>query len=288
MRLRKAPFTEFKRISTSLDDFSPLGTSPGFMINNIPMMDLELREHDLISYMNPICPQCLSRNIVRDGTCIRKLEDGTVFRVQRYICQDCRYSFVARPPNYGYGKHYPDDLKEKGMRTRVKTSLRKTADIFHTIERIIISHESMRKRVPEIPLTMMQASVYEQYVHINGIEKYRALLKDFITHNSKEDILDDLGEGTIVNFMINALSGFIIPDNIYYIVITTDGYHYESILETVSESIHIRIKRQRCLFHIEKDLAHRIKDSRKEKELDMAKRLIKFMYFQNRKNLKKT
>ena len=41
MRLRKAPYTEFKRISTSLDDFSPLGTSPIFMINNIPMMDLD-------------------------------------------------------------------------------------------------------------------------------------------------------------------------------------------------------------------------------------------------------
>jgi hypothetical protein len=28
MRLRKAPYTVFKRISKSLDDFSPLGTSP--------------------------------------------------------------------------------------------------------------------------------------------------------------------------------------------------------------------------------------------------------------------
>ena len=289
MRLRKAPFTEFKRISTTLDDFSPLGTSPIFMINNIPMMDLELRNHDLISYMNPMCPQCLSRNVVKNGTCVRKLENGTVFRVQRYICQDCRYSFVARPPNYGYGKHYPDDMKEKGIRTRVKTSLRKTADIFHTIGRIIISPETVRKRIPEVPVTVMQASGYfvydEQYVHINGIEKYRALLKDSITGSFFEDILDDLGEDAIVNFMINALSRFIMPDNIDYIVITTDGYHYESILETVSERFHIRIKRQRCLFHIEKDLAHRIKDSRKEKELDMAKKMIKFMFFQNRKNL---
>ena len=78
MRLRKAPYTEFRRISTSLDDFSSLGTSPVFMINNIPMMDLELKDHDLISYLNPMCPQCLSRNVVKNGTCIRKLENGTV------------------------------------------------------------------------------------------------------------------------------------------------------------------------------------------------------------------
>jgi hypothetical protein len=70
-----------------------------------------------------------SQVIVRSGTCIRKMENGTVFRVQRYICQDCRYSFVARPPDYGYGKHYPHNLKEKGIRTRVKTSLRKISDI---------------------------------------------------------------------------------------------------------------------------------------------------------------
>ena len=99
MRLRKAPYTEFKRISTSLDDFSPLGTSPIFMINSIPMMDLELRNQDLISYINPNVPAMPFQVIVRNGTCIRKMENGTVFRVQRYICQDCRYSFVARPPN---------------------------------------------------------------------------------------------------------------------------------------------------------------------------------------------
>ena len=39
MRLRKAPYTEFKSVSTSLDDFSSLDSSPIFMLNNIPMME---------------------------------------------------------------------------------------------------------------------------------------------------------------------------------------------------------------------------------------------------------
>ena len=47
MRLRKAPFTEFKRVSTSLDDFSSLGSSLIFMLDNIPMMGLEIKENDL-------------------------------------------------------------------------------------------------------------------------------------------------------------------------------------------------------------------------------------------------
>ena len=47
MRLRKAPFTEFKRVSTSLDDFSSLVSSLIFMLDNIPMMGLEIKENDL-------------------------------------------------------------------------------------------------------------------------------------------------------------------------------------------------------------------------------------------------
>ena len=49
----------------------------------------------------------------------------------------------------------------------------------------------------------------------------------------------------------------------------------------------MRISRQRCLFHIEKDLAHRIRDAKMEEHLDMARRLIKYMFFQNETNLKK-
>ena len=102
-------------------------------------MDLELKENDLISFVNPICPQCLSKNVVRNGT---------VFRMQKYICTDCRYSFVARPPNYGYGKHFPDDIRNKSMKSRVKTSLRKAADLFRIIGNTIISHETVRRNVP--------------------------------------------------------------------------------------------------------------------------------------------
>ena len=125
MRLRKAPYTEFRRVSISLDDYASVDSSPVFLVNNIPVMDMELKENDLISFMNPICPHCGSRNVVKNGT---------VFRVQRYICRDCRYSFVARPPNYGYGKHFPDDVREKGIRSRIETSLRNTANILRYSE----------------------------------------------------------------------------------------------------------------------------------------------------------
>ena len=65
MRLRKAPYTEFRRVSTSIDNFTIIDSSPVFMLNNTPSMDLELKENDLISFMNPVCPQCRSKNVVK-------------------------------------------------------------------------------------------------------------------------------------------------------------------------------------------------------------------------------
>ena len=99
-----------------------------------------------------------------------------------------------------------------------------------------------------------------------------------------EEILDDLTEGTLVNFLVEVLSRFSIPDHVF---ITTDGYHYESVLRMASERLGIRMRRQRCLFHIKKYLAHRIRDAKMEEHLDMAKKLIKYMFFQNETNLKK-
>ena len=56
MRSRKAPYIDFKRVPTSLVDFSYMRSSPLFMLNNIPVMDLEMKKNDLISFMNPMCP----------------------------------------------------------------------------------------------------------------------------------------------------------------------------------------------------------------------------------------
>ena len=134
----------------------------------------------------------------------------------------------------------------------------------------------------------MESSGYflydEQSAHIDSIEKYRALLKDSKNGNFVEEILDDLKEDTLTGFFISALSRFSIPEEIF---ITTDGYHYESILEEVSVRLNAKIRRQRCLLHMEKDPAHKIADVKMEDHLNMAKRLIKYMFFQNKSNMDK-
>ncbi len=124
----------------------------------------------------------------------------------------------------------------------------------------------------------------EQYARIEGVEGYRALLKDIKTNELVEEILDDLSDEEIEQFFVNALSHFSIPDTIS---VTTDGHRYENVLMEVSRKLEIRIRRQRCLFHIEKDLAHKIRTDHMGEELDLPKKMIKYMFFQTEGNLKK-
>ena len=77
MQLRKAPYTEFKRVSITLDDFSSVACFPSLMINNMTAMDMKLNENDLVSFMNPACPQSSPKRVSRSGTCTRALGMGS-------------------------------------------------------------------------------------------------------------------------------------------------------------------------------------------------------------------
>ena len=132
----------------------------------------------------------------------------------------------------------------------------------------------------------MESSGYfiydEQYVNIDCTEKYRPLLKNSNTGNFVESILDDLPEETLINFFVQSLQRFKINKEIY---LTTDGFYYSSLLRKASNILNINISIQRCLIHKEKDLAFRIKDVHKENKLDMTRKLMMFMFFQNEQNL---
>jgi hypothetical protein len=86
------------------------------------------------------------------------------------------------------------------------------------------------------------------------------------------------------SFIIDALKRFDIPDDI---TITTDGYHYRDAFVQVSRSLGVRIRRQRCLFHIMKDLSKKIHDAKKNDVLKDAKHLIDYMFFPTDENMDK-
>ncbi len=170
----------------------------------------------------------------------------------------------------------------------MKTSLRNVKSFFLDLLDMSISHETVRKNVPTVSKEKWYSSGYfvydEQYSHINGAERFRTLLKDSKTGRFIEEIIDDLSEENIERFLLNALFQFRIPNTV---TITTDGYRYHDVLKETSRKLGIRIRRQRCLFHIEKDIAHKIRGTQMEEKLDLPKKLMKFMFFQTPENKRK-
>ena len=288
MKIHRYTFIKKRIITTDLDDFT--GEAPSSPKDvNLPDVSISPKgEMDLLFYKNPLCPLCLSSNVSKNGTFVRTLESGQPILIQKYICNDCGHSFDARPPNYGYGNHFSNETKEKSVKGRVKTSLRNVKSFFLDLIDVKISHETIRNNVPVIPHHKWYSSGYfvydEQYSHIQGVERFRALLKNSKTGIFVEEIIDDLSEENIERFLLNALSQFRIPNTV---TITTDGYRYQDVLKETSRKMGIRIKRQRCLFHIEKDIAHKIREAHMEEELDLPKKLIKYMFFQTPENKRK-
>ena len=288
MKIHRYTFIKKRIITTDLDDFT--GEAPSSPKDvNLPDVSISPKgEMDILFYRDPLCPLCLSSNVSKNGTFVRTLESGQPILIQKYICNDCGHSFDARPPNYGYGNHFSNETKEKSVKGRVKTSLRNVKSFFLDLLDMSISHETVRKNVPTVSKEKWYSSGYfvydEQYSHIQGVERFRTLLKDSKTGRFIEEIIDDLSEENIERFLLNALSQFSIPSTV---TITTDGYRYHDVLKETSRKLGIRIKRQRCLFHIEKDIAHKIREAHMEEELDLPKRLVKYMFFQTPENRKK-
>ena len=288
MKIHRYTFIKKRIITTDLDDFT--GEAPSSPKDvNIPDVSISPKgEMDLLFCKDPLCPLCLSSNVSKNGTFVRTLESWQPILIQKYICNDCGHSFDARPPNYGYGNHFSNETKEKSVKGRVKTSLRNVKSFFLDLIDVKISHETIRNNVPAIPHDKWYSLGYfvydEQYSHIQGVERFRTLLKDSKTGRFIEEIIDDLSEEKIERFLLNALSHFLVPNTV---TITTDGYRYDDVLRETSRKMGIRIRRQRCLFHIEKDLAHKIREAHMEEELDLPKKLIKFMFFQTPENKRK-
>ena len=92
VRLHSIPGIKRKVITTNLDDYS--GDAPSSPVS-IPDPRVSMTFRDdmvLLYYREPVCPRCLSRHVSRNGVYARDLS-GRHVKVQRYICNDCSYSF---------------------------------------------------------------------------------------------------------------------------------------------------------------------------------------------------
>lgn len=289
---------KFKRVSTVLEQFDknePINKSELIKerTKDINDPEIELGEGSVVRYVEPICPLCQSRDISKNGTYVKILENRTVIKIQKYKCNDCGKTFEVRLKGYGYKKHISEETIKQGIRTRVNTSLRKASKFLKIIGKKIVSHEFLRRIIPHRKDPEGESSRYfvydEQYVSINGVRRFRALMKDVYKGFFYEEILDDLEEGSIKAFMVRALDKAQIEKGAT-ITITTDGWHYDNIIREVSRIKSIHIRRSRCLVHILRELGNKIEKSKHKDELINAKDLATVMFFpidENIENLEK-
>ncbi len=126
----------------------------------------------------------------------------------------------------------------------------------------------------------------EQYVNIDGKRKYRFVLRDAITGKFNESIMDYTDKDATTQFIIDSLKRFNVKPGME-ITVTTDGYHYRNAFVNVARTMRIRVRRQRCLFHIMKDLKKKAYDAKRLDDLRIPIDLINFMFFQTPENLER-
>ena len=283
----------FRRYHSTLDDFTDEKIENSVVRKRrkeLKFSDIELYPGNIVRYTSPVCPECCSEAVSWNGTYSKKLENGTVLNIQMYVCKRCGKKFEARLPGYGYHKHISDSTKEKGIKARVKSTLRKASWFIQTLLDSFISHETIRKLIPErnenAPLdTSLHFTYDEQYVNINGVRKYRALLKDSHTHRFVEDVMENLLDDSIVSFLSGALKRFSVQPG-QTVCITADGRNYDTAFSTVARELHITIKRQRCLFHFQMDVTDAVDRAHRKEQLEGAVRLLTYTLFPTEKNLK--
>ncbi|MEM3860506.1 MAG: hypothetical protein QW478_14115 [Candidatus Micrarchaeaceae archaeon] len=76
MKAHRFPFLKKTVITHNLDDFTEDGPSSPIDVN---IRDVNTKDDPFILYyMKPICPQCLSRNVLMNGTFLRTMDSTEV------------------------------------------------------------------------------------------------------------------------------------------------------------------------------------------------------------------
>ncbi len=219
-----------------------------------------------------LCLRCGSRDLSRNGTNEKILENDVKIRLQRYYCKSCDYTFTTPVEGYSEHNHYRDKTIDDTARVRTEdTSLRKIQEIFELIKNKAPSHETIRqwmgkirKRFEEEKKITKGSGIYsydEQYLKIDGEKAYRLAIKDVDSKNTvNEKIVGQLTKDNIENFLFESLKKKKLT------ALVTDGDpQYEDILKNIARELEIDdgIIHQLCVFHALKGLSKAATKARK-------------------------
>jgi transposase-like protein len=218
-----------------------------------------------MDYMNPTCPHCDSKKIIKQEYSPRTLkinnQNPITVNLRRYLCKSCRKKFTTSlksiiKPKHKYPSLFMDkivELYETGYR-----SLRNASEDLLNFFGVKISHQTIHNWLQILAETQKEEnkidysgyySYDEQYVKIKGVWMYRLTLFDQILNIPVNDkIYPNKGYNTIKQFIQESTK------NIPVVVITTDHLReYKTIIDELG-FIH-----QLCIFHLFKMIGDKLR-----------------------------
>jgi len=230
---------------------------------------LSITDDGRVSYREPKCPECSSKEYDRNGTQRRQLQCFfvvvLVLRLQKYLCKACGKAYKVElehiVPRYG---HYTRDVRGLaiGYTGGRALSLGESVELTSQISGVHPSRETVRlwkldagKRIKREMSDRERewSGIYsydEQYVKIGGERKYRCLVYDVgLKEPVGEMVVSDLKKKTLKGFLRRAMKGKPV------LTFVTDGVEQypELLKELFPEASH-----QICVIHtmyiVKKDL----------------------------------
>lgn len=232
-------------------------------------------EHDIVGNINPICPYCNSRNIIKWSSYSKNIISenycGEIF-FRRYKCKRCNKTFLTDiTDQFDSHSNISNSLKEKSCEIKELnwSSLRdisKYYEIFYDLE---ISHETVRKALiviegNEIDYNLPKLSGYygydAQWLKINKEWKFRHAIYDIIQGMPVAELFAEKESNKDVYYLINKYTEH--KDRIAIVTDTKKGY--DSVMRKLKFQRH-----QYCVFHFKYNLNTKIRE-----EINKRKRIL--------------
>ncbi|MEG3224750.1 MAG: hypothetical protein BME94_04255 [Methanobacteriales archaeon Met13] len=255
---------------------------------------LILLENNHFDYLSPTCPNCGSKNVIKQEYQERNPILGEYgsrkIYLRRYKCKSCDKRFVTRldsviKPHHRYATILTDKI-ESLIQTGYR-SLRKSGEDLQTFLRISPSHTTIKNwltidaknHIQNTPTIYSGYYCYdEQYIKLNGQRHYRLTLYDTILNIPiAEEIVPKRTTETIYNFINKSTY------NQPLITITTDHFRrYKRIMDKLG------VKHQLCIFHLFKMIGNNVHKILKSKKVTRDEKIRLCLYFTDIKNIFRT
>lgn len=247
--------------------------------------NLELLDNNHFEYVNPTCPNCDSKKVIKQEFRERQviIDDPQPLKLylRRYQCKKCGKKFTTTiesiiKPHHKYSNNFRDKLD-----VLIKTgyrSLRNSSSDFYNFFGVSPSHQTIQNWLQQPTKNTLNNIITdysgyycydEQYIKIKGIWHYRLTLFDHkLNLPVTERITSDKEYKTIKQFLIESTK------NKRLISITTDHLReYKTIIDQMGA------KHQLCLFHLYKMINNKIYGPQKSKKISKHNKKLLDKYF---------